>query len=70
MPRGLPVKQQALPWLAAVAVLTSGCAMPDRYNDAGSDEAGSVEYMMLIPDDELRSRAPDPDEFADMTVDG
>ena len=61
---------QALPWLAVFAVLTSGCAMPDRFNVAGTDEAESSGYMTLIPDDELRSRAPDPDEFADVKVDG
>ena len=66
----LQVMHQALPWLAAVAVLTCGCTMPDRFNDAGSDDAASVEYMTLIPDDELRKQAPDPGEFADMMVDG
>ena len=50
--------------------MTSGWAMPDRFNVAGTDEAESSGYMTLIPDDELRSRAPDPDEFADVKVDG
>ena len=67
---GLQMMHRALPWLATFAVLASGCTMPERFNDAGSDEMGSVEYMTLIPDDELRNLAPDPDEFADMTVGG
>ena len=61
---------QAFPWLAALAVLTAGCAMPDRFDDADGNEAESVEYMTLIPDEELRSRAPDPDEIANVNVDG
>lgn len=67
---GLKVMHQALPWLATLALLTAGCTMPDRFDDAAGDEAESMEYMTLIPDDELRSRAPDPDEFADVKVDG
>ena len=61
---------QAFPWLAALAVLVTGCAMPDRFDDADGNEAESVEYMTLIPDDELRNRAPDPDEIANVNVDG
>ncbi len=67
---GLKVMHQALPWLAALAVLTAGCAMPDRFDDAGGDEVESMEYMTLIPDEELRNRAPDPEEIANVNVEG
>ena len=57
-----------LPWLAALALLVSGCEMPDRFRDAGADGAESLEYPTLIPDEELRSLVPDPDEHADLTL--
>ena len=69
-PMGLQVMRQALPLLAAFALLIAGCAMPDRFDDAGGDEAETVGYMPLIPDGELRNRAPDPDEFAEAEMDG
>ena len=67
-PMGWRAMHRALPWLATLALLASGCEMPDRFRDAGADGAESLEYPTLIPDEELRSLAPDPDEHADLTV--
>ena len=67
-PLGWRAMHRALPWLAALAFLASGCEMPDRFRDAGADGAESLEYPTLIPDEELRSLAPDPDKHADLTV--
>ena len=49
--------------LAALAFLTSACAMPGGFNDSENTDPDFPEALTLVPDQELRNRAPQPDEY-------